>query len=40
MIVTPHRSAHLPASSDERGVEIFLANLAAYAHGEPLLNER
>lgn len=39
VIVTPHMSGTCP-TSDERAVEIFLTNLAAYTKGEPLLNER
>ena len=38
VIVTPHSSAHTPASG-ENAAEIFLANLARYARGEPLQNE-
>ena len=39
VIVTPHMSGTCP-TSDERAVEIFLTNLAAYTKGRPLLNER
>lgn len=39
VIITPHNSANT-ASSGEGAVAIFLANLAAYAKGEPLRNER
>jgi phosphoglycerate dehydrogenase-like enzyme len=39
VIITPHNSANTP-SSGEAANEIFLTNLAAYAKGEPLHNER
>lgn len=39
VIITPHNSANT-AEAAERGMEIFLANLAAYTKGEPLRNER
>lgn len=39
VIVTPHISA-LTRHTDDAAVEIFLANLAAYAAGDPLLHER
>jgi D-2-hydroxyacid dehydrogenase (NADP+) len=39
VIITPHNSANTTESA-EGAVEIFLANLAAYAKGEPLRNER
>jgi phosphoglycerate dehydrogenase-like enzyme len=38
VIVTPHSSAHTPASG-ENAAEIFFANLARYARGESLHNE-
>ena len=38
VIITPHSSGFTSAS-DDRAVEIFLANLAAYASGAPLRNE-
>lgn len=38
VIVTPHSSGFTSAS-DERAVEIFVANLAAYTGGDPLRNE-
>jgi phosphoglycerate dehydrogenase-like enzyme len=39
VIVTPHSSAHTPASG-EGAAEIFLANLASYVRGEALRNEQ
>jgi phosphoglycerate dehydrogenase-like enzyme len=39
VIITPHNSANTSSSGDG-ATEIFLANLAAYAKGEPLRNER
>ena len=39
VIVTPHSSGMTPSSGDG-AVEIFLDNLAAYAWGGPLRNER
>ncbi|MGH9272431.1 MAG: D-2-hydroxyacid dehydrogenase [Ilumatobacteraceae bacterium] len=39
VLVTPHMSGTCP-TSDERAVEIFLANLSAFARDEQLLNER
>lgn len=39
VIITPHNSANTSLSG-EGAVDIFLANLAAYAKGEPLQNER
>ena len=38
VIVTPHSSAHTPASG-ENAAEIFFTNLARYVRGEPLHNE-
>ncbi len=39
VIITPHNSANTQASGDG-AAEIFLANLASYARGERLANER
>ena len=39
VIITPHSSANTPDRGDG-AAEIFLANLARYARGEPLHNER
>jgi phosphoglycerate dehydrogenase-like enzyme len=39
VIVTPHNSANT-SSTGEVAAEIFLANMARYARGEPLHNER
>jgi phosphoglycerate dehydrogenase-like enzyme len=39
VIITPHNSANTLATG-EGAAEIFLANLARYARGEPLHNER
>ena len=38
-IITPHMSGTC-SNSDDRATELFLANLAAFARGEPLANER
>jgi phosphoglycerate dehydrogenase-like enzyme len=38
-ILTPHMSGTC-SNSDDRATELFLANLAAFARGEPLTNER
>jgi len=39
VIVTPH-NASASAGNEQRAAEVFLANLARWARGEPLLNER
>ena len=39
VIITPHSSG-ITLATEERAAEIFLTNLAAFARGDPLLNER